>query len=999
MRLHRLTMTAIGPFADQVDIDFSAVGASGLFLLEGPNGSGKSTVIDAISFALYGKSAQESAHADRMRSHFATPGTEPVVDLVFETQSGLFRVRRTPSFERPKKSGSGTTTANPTAKLWRLGTPDDLSSGDLLTTRIDEVAREVERAIGLTHGQFVQTVILPQGEFAKFLRATTDERRTLLQRLFGTEQLAWVQKQLVEGRQAALQRRTKVANTIRDAVQGFIGAAGVDDELAAEFNVGADLPNVTELAILTHKVTAELSASALDSAEHMTTAAVLRANAHAEVQRAEGLLIRRNRRAELLTRQGRLAEQHHEHESLRTELAAAERAAAIHGAVDAAQSAQAYLLTAERLVQSTRRLLPEHLHAADEPALRRAAGDLRTLSGELAEDVRREQTMGPRHSEHTRLITEIARTSAAMSELRDELDAIPSRSAQLTTDRERVTKLSGQVEVLTESRARASARSVAAMSAMAAAGHLEQQVDNVTGALAVLQQQEADLGRLRSARIASIAGELGLELGQGEPCPVCGSADHPAPACPGDDHVTERDVRIAESTVLRLRQDADDHGQLLAQSRAELAALRAEAGQLSPAEAQADLDRATSTLDAAIAANDQLEEITAELSSVTQRTSSLTAHLSEAVREHSLIIDRAATIRASVEADAVLVRVARGHHASVVGRIEALRADAIAVDATAGALAGAVSAAATRQRQHEALAIAIAGAGFGDVEAWQLSRRSERQLTQLRNRSRAINDELAGVSAGLAAPDLADPALDDEPADLASLSATLRGAEALEQQATAVHGSLRDRHIAATRYADLLIGAANKGDRVLSETAPAIRLGNLVAASTSDNRLRMELTTYILVRRFAEVLKAANTQLRRVSGGRYELEHSAAKSGNRSSGLGMQVTDLRTGRSRDPGTLSGGETFYVSLSLALGLADVVRAESGGIDLGTLFIDEGFGALDPEVLDEVLAVLDTLRKAGRMVGVISHMPDVKVRISDRIEVRRNPDGSSRLRTTV
>jgi exonuclease SbcC len=170
-------------------------------------------------------------------------------------------------------------------------------------------------------------------------------------------------------------------------------------------------------------------------------------------------------------------------------------------------------------------------------------------------------------------------------------------------------------------------------------------------------------------------------------------------------------------------------------------------------------------------------------------------------------------------------------------------------------------------------------------------------------------------------------------------------------------------------------------------------------AGLGENRLRMELTSYLLVRRFAEVLDAANSQLRRISQGRYQLEHTDERTGAGKSGLNLRVLDLHTGRPRDPATLSGGETFYVSLALALGLADVVRAESGGIDLGTLFIDEGFGTLDAEVLDEVIDVLDSLRTGGRVVGIVSHVSELKLRIADQIKVIPSPSGGSRVQLTA
>ena len=151
------------------------------------------------------------------------------------------------------------------------------------------------------------------------------------------------------------------------------------------------------------------------------------------------------------------------------------------------------------------------------------------------------------------------------------------------------------------------------------------------------------------------------------------------------------------------------------------------------------------------------------------------------------------------------------------------------------------------------------------------------------------------------------------------------------------------------------------------------------------------------MRRFEDVVAAANDRLLVMSDGRYELVRSDEKEDvrARNTGLAMRVVDHQTGHPRDPRTLSGGETFYVSLCLALGMADVVTAEAGGIDLGTLFVDEGFGSLDPHTLDQVLAELGRLRAGGRVVGVVSHVDALKQAIADRIEIRPTPQGPSTL----
>jgi exonuclease SbcC len=160
-----------------------------------------------------------------------------------------------------------------------------------------------------------------------------------------------------------------------------------------------------------------------------------------------------------------------------------------------------------------------------------------------------------------------------------------------------------------------------------------------------------------------------------------------------------------------------------------------------------------------------------------------------------------------------------------------------------------------------------------------------------------------------------------------------------------------------------------------------------------DNTLQMRLSAYVLAARLAQVVAAANERLHRMSDERYTLEHSAVRGvGELRGGLSLQVRDEWTGDARDPATLSGGETFVVSLSLALGLADVVTQESGGTNIDTLFIDEGFGTLDPDTLDDVMNTLDGLRDGGRVVGIVSHVPEMRTRVTAQLQVRKGRTGS-------
>ncbi|MBX9245979.1 SMC family ATPase, partial [Actinotalea ferrariae] len=233
MHLHTLTLQALGPFPGRHTIDFGSLGASGIFLLEGPTGAGKSTIIDAIVFALYGKVASKEATEERLRSAHAAPGDETVVDLVLETGAGVYRVRRTPAYQRPKQRGSGTTTQQATVKLWRLADPGRPDDGELVSTRLDEAGLELQRAIGLDRTQFVQTVVLPQGEFAGFLRANPEDRRGLLQKVFGTEVYDRLQQRLEKMRAETGRALEEAGAAVGRAVDHFVGAAAVASDEAA----------------------------------------------------------------------------------------------------------------------------------------------------------------------------------------------------------------------------------------------------------------------------------------------------------------------------------------------------------------------------------------------------------------------------------------------------------------------------------------------------------------------------------------------------------------------------------------------------------------------------------------------------------------------------------------------------------------------------------------------------------------------------------------------
>ncbi|HET6354078.1 SbcC/MukB-like Walker B domain-containing protein, partial [Streptomyces sp.] len=217
-------------------------------------------------------------------------------------------------------------------------------------------------------------------------------------------------------------------------------------------------------------------------------------------------------------------------------------------------------------------------------------------------------------------------------------------------------------------------------------------------------------------------------------------------------------------------------------------------------------------------------------------------------------------------------------------------------------------------------------------------------------------------------------------------------AERALRDAASVLAAARDRCAELARLSRGAVAEVLRLGPLREEYDRVARLAALTAGTSADNERKMRLESYVLAARLEQVAAAATARLQRMSSGRYTLVHSDTKAGGRRSGLGLHVVDAWTGSERDTATLSGGETFFASLALALGLADVVTDEAGGVRLDTLFIDEGFGSLDDQTLDEVLDVLDSLRERDRSVGIVSHVADLRRRIPAQLEIVKERHGS-------
>jgi exonuclease SbcC len=1050
MYLRSLTIQAIGPFAGRYTVDFEALGASGLFLLEGPTGAGKSTLIDAIVFALYGKVASAATSEDRLRSGFAADDVDSVVDLTFETGAGVYRVRRTPAYDRAKRRGTGTARQQATVKLWRLaGAAPDVSpeadawpvgidaepDGEIVSTRLDEAGAELQRIIGLDRAQFVQTIVLPQGEFASFLRADPEHRRSLLQKIFATEVYERLQYRLDDLRREAQRAVTQAQGAVASAAAHFAGAAGLDGEAADALRAATDA-DAQALVDVTRAHTERLQAEAIAAPVARAIADAALEAARTALDQVTATVAALDRRAALRVEQAALDARAGELAAISGRHAAARRALEVRPLLMGDAAAEDALAAAERSARAALDSAPSDLvpaHALSLPLRALGlvglhprllpAGPVRAhghATAELTEllTAERERTTGlaatlrrlvdlesqllarSRHLEDLR--GSLATSRAEAQRLAAELEVRPSQR------REIVAELGTANEVVAQLPARRTQLEVAEAVLVAARAAAEAEAE-LAGATAA-RDRAARVARaaveheahVRTARITGLAGELADTLRDGEPCPVCGGTEHPAKAALAVGLTSAEDVARAEQARSEAERVLGVRSSRVAALAERVEGARASAGGLTLAEAETHVTEARVLV--AMASDGEADRDTAMTSLRTHDEETELARSTRLGLEQLCASEegRIAELEQALRRDEREIVDARDGHPTVSARRAALQARAAAASAVLEALATLDNAAENRAGRGAELAAALTEHGFADADAARAALLTPAGLAELDDQVRAYDAAIARVRSGLAEPEIA--ALPDEPPNSSGLDGVLTAAReelAARRLAAADAGGAAgravDRSTSSATASCHVEAAARTLLRTVADSAPVLRMANLASAAGSDNSRALTLATYVLVRRFEDVVAAANDRLVLMSDGRYELVRSEEREDvrTRKTGLSMRVVDHATGTERDPRTLSGGETFYVSLCLALGMADVVTAEAGGIDLGTLFVDEGFGSLDPHTLDAVLAELGRLRAGGRVVGVVSHVEALKASIAERVEVRRLADGSSGL----
>lgn len=1004
MRLHRLAITAFGPFSGTEEIDFDALSDAGLFLIHGQTGAGKTSVLDAVCFALYGQVAGVRNKVKGLRSDHAPADLGPEVVLEATLRGRRFRITRSPEWERPKLRGTGTTRQNAKVTIEEY----DRAGWSALSTRLGEADHLIESLLGMSASQFCQVAMLPQGDFAAFLRAGAEERRKVLEKLFATEIFAQVEKWL-EDRRAATRREAEALATAAESTAAEIAGAtgmsrpdGPHPGLVPAPRTGEQagtldllVPWATELG--GHLADIQASAACL-----LGEAEAVLARVRAASETAHALAARQREHAGARSRLAVLTERAAERRELAARLEAAQRADRVVPLIRAARARLARADEARGVAAGARAaagtLVPpdaaEDVLAKAERARRDEAAALESLRGDTVRLA--EVTTGVVAALRlcTRLRADEERFAAALTELPGRVDGL---QAELSEVRLRAAARPGAVTVADDlARRLGEARKRDGyLAALATAQETHR------SAVDRAQDRRDELQGLRQARLDGMAAVLAGELVDGEPCLVCGSQVHPAPAGGLGAVPDEADLARAEAAYERAQAHREEALGQVSGLREKLVAAREQVGDRAVPVLAAELAAAEAELNDIDAVAARADGLAAELRTAEDELTRARDGREIAVRELAEAVARHGDLTAEELRLGKRLDEARGDDPTLAARIDRLTGEAVLLQAAAQAARRAEEAAAELSKARGEAGRAAEAEGFGSLEEASAALPAEAERAAMAVRARVLDDEEAAVRERLADPDLAAAAGLPAP-DLELLRQELAGAEAAHTAAATATDRAGKR---VERLSGLSVELTSRVDAwrpAARRYAVAASLAGLAGGQSARNRLGMRLSAYVLAARLEQVVDAANERLARMSGGRYALLHTVDKAaGDRrggSGGLGLRMVDGWTGQERDPVTLSGGESFITSLSLALGLSDIVTTENGGAEIGTLFVDEGFGTLDEETLDEVMGVLDGLRDGGRVVGIVSHVTELRTRVPAQLRIHKERDGS-RVNVTV
>ena len=897
-------MSAFGPYAGEVKVDFAQLGERGLYLITGDTGAGKTTIFDGITFALYGEASGNNRESDMFRSKYAKEETPTFVELEFQYRNEVYRVRRNPEYLRPAKKGKGLTTEKADAQL-------EYPDGKIIT-KSKEVTKAVVELIGLDRGQFTQIAMIAQGDFLKLLFAKTEDRSKIFREIFHTKEY-----QILQERLKTMSGTLRIEyEQLTKSIQQYKTEIHSDDE--RKDNTVEETLQFLACLIEDEKKTILECDYNLECLEEQI-AGIQKAIGKAENQkRAEQELVRINEElAVWISRMPEIEEvlkaeekRQPEREKLALDIAGSEEKLSLYEEAD------------HILEQKTKA-------EAQTSALKKEREDLKE---------KKEDGTGKLQK---------------IKELLVQYQDLDARCVRLEQEEQKVKEEKAKVrnfqKVLVEYR------------------ELAKRLKNA--------QEDYQKGNAESIRIRKIfeqmeqnfldgqAGILAEHLEEGAPCPVCGATHHPNPAKIQESTCTEEELkRIKEKN-----QKLSDQVFLLSEKAGKTK------GQLE--EKKKQLEETCKELFGEIpqSISSSLEERVQCLHIQESTINEQRKRANQAIQQKKILEEQNEKGESYLKKwDEMLEEKERRYH-------EMERECAILTE-----------------RYEKAISVL---SYTSKKDALQALEKKKDQKNALDLAYRSAEEQYRTTK----------ETIQSKTAKIQTLQEQLDGfqdskyEELLEQQQSCMQKKreiLLKKEKTVTDYQmnkrveNAIQGQFEKLQNVEEQWKMVKALSNTANGNVSGKE-KIMLETYIQMSHFNRIIARANTRFMMMSGGQYELKRRETAENLRSqSGLELDVIDHYNGSIRSVRTLSGGESFQASLALALGLSDEIQSEAGGIQLDAMFIDEGFGSLDEETLDQAVKALLNLADGNRLVGIISHVAELKERIEKQIVVtKQKSDGST------
>ena len=916
MRPLALKMSAFGPYAGSVELDFEKLGREGLYLITGDTGAGKTTIFDAITFALFGEASGAVRKPSMLRSKYAAAEAVTEVWLRFEYGGSVYEISRSPEYERAKLRGEGMALQKPKAML-------KLPDGRIVDRTTGAVNEEIERILGIDAAQFSQIAMLAQGDFQKILNAGTEDRTRIFRSVFRTENYEKLQKELAEKSRELGSECESARESLRGITGYMMAEPGTELEFFVEKARTGEMP-AAEVEELFEKLIG------LD-AERERKLTAEKAELSQEQEKLAGEIAKAQEQKKI---EVSLAEN-------REKLAAAEKE--LSEATEAKTAAEARIEEAGKLAAEAARL----------SGLLGKYDELSAGEGDLAKTA-----------------TDIAACSASLEKADGEKDALSAECGALQKEMEALQKCDSEaVRLMAEktsvqleqdelSEIKTSAGKVAELEKKLAAAQSEYREK-----AGEAEAKRAAFSHLQRAFLDAQAGILASGLADGEPCPVCGALEHPHPAVKADSAPTEDDVKQGEEALSKAA-DAEKK----ASEKAGLLRGRLET------ERGALLEAAGKALDV-----QSIEEIAGRLALREKELAGAFAALDAAFEKERKGAERYVEIGKLLPEKQQTLEQALARSQELKERLSGLQAKKEQLEKQVAAL-------------RSALPLPTRDAAAAEI------RRLEQGRKAIEDARKAADERMqacAGLSASLRGQVAeAEKALsgrvaaDTEAAELRAASVKTR-LEALDAELRSATLRLDSNRKALSEMHEKSAGLA-----VLEKKYTMVKALSDTASGTISGKDKIKLEAYIQMAYFDKIIEKANTRLMTMTDGQYELSRRVEAASKKSQGgLDLEIVDHYNGSRRDVRSLSGGESFMASLSLALGLSDEVRASAGGIHLDSLFVDEGFGSLSPESLRQVMKALRTLTEGSRLVGIISHVEELKDSIDRQIVVTKAKTGGS------